>query len=405
MAGTALVNFASFAEATGPLYLEGPRGVVVDAQKRTSSVGAIMAGDRGKKRMLAGGEEIRCSLKLNVTRRSRWHLPGDTHSWKNPQNLKKARYKFRYLISHFSWTKQEVLQNSGGGDQFDQYVDLLWDKEGEMWVDKWNLLEESAWATPVASDMENEDGVQMMSVPAYVNGFTSGLFEDLDSGETFTTVGQIDPTATGYSKWVPQTFQYSSTDVNADNIISNFDLMRKKLHFESPPTHNEYYTNPAYQKFCIFTSLEGSTAYEQLLREHTTEGFHNVAGPQDPAFNNPMYRGIPVKWVDQLSEATLYQASDDSAMVTEGAALATTHADPGSGGTSGIGPRFWFLNTEFLYLVFHENMYFEKDEVSRAHEDPDTFVMPVETWMQMPCSSRYRQGFLEPTGDMSAGLY
>jgi len=406
MAGTALTAFSSFAEATGPLYLSGPRHVIADAAKNTYSFGQLMSGNRGNKKTIQGGESIRESVKLNVTRRTRWHLPGDTHSWKNPQNLKKIQARFRYLITHMAWTKQEVLLNDkikyGTSDaQFQQYVDLLYDKEGEMWMDKWNLLEESMWALPISADMESDDGVQMYSIPAFVNGFPDGKFvPGSDNGATWTTVEGINSTDTGMSNFTPTVDTYSATTTNSDNIISTFDSMWKELRFEAPPSHADYFTDPRYGKYCIFTSKVGHTAYQQLLREHTAEGFHNVTGSQDPAFPDPAYYGIPVKWVSELQTATLYPDAGNG-VVSEGDAACEMQTT----GATGIGPRFYWINSEFLHPVFHDEMYFEKDSVSRAHEDPDTYVMPVSTWCQMPCTSRKRQGYIEPSGDHYTALY
>jgi len=404
VSGTALNQFNDFVEATGPTYVTGPDELVNDAQKNTYSFGSLMGGDTGKKKMIQGGSDIRESVVFQDNGTFKFTLPGETQNWVNPQKLQKVKYFWRFSLTHMSWTRQEVLLNDrikyGDSEaKFHAYVDLRNEKELLMWTSKWNGLETQLWVEPDTVEMEVEGGKQPMSIPAFINDATNGLFNPLDGGTVWTTVGGIDPTVTtkGEDGFVPNTRTYSQ-EVNitnrifgADNIIGTFDNMWKDVRFEQPPTMQEYFHDPRYNRQCIYTSSVGQSVYQQALR--VSQDQFVTAGRQDPAYAEPQYNGIPVKWVSELDTATLYANVATTDTVAEGLTAGT------------IGPRYYWVNSQFLYPVFHDEMYFEKDEVSRHHNDPDTFVCPVATWYNIICTSRKRQGLVSPAGDLYSTQY
>jgi hypothetical protein len=400
VSGTALtVGFNDFVEATGPTYVTGPEDLVNDAQLRTYSFKYLTYGDTGNKKMIQGGSDIRESVVFQDNGTFRFRLPGEIRDWENPQRLQKVKAFWRFSDVHMAWTRQEILLNDrikyGTAEaKFHAYVDLRNEKELLMWTAKWNGMEQQLWVQPVVEDQEAEAGREPYSIPAFVNEFTNGLFDPLAAGETvWTTVEGLDPTNTAdnIDEFVPQQRTYDAVAANDDgNIISIFDMMWKDVRFEQPPSMQEYFDNPAYNRQCIFTSRVGQSAYQQLLRQ--SQDAFVVAGRQDPSYADPMYYGIPVKWVEQLDTATLYGNPASNDVVAESAA-------------DSIGPRFYWLNTQYLYPVFHDEMYFEKDEVTRHHNDPDTFVCPVATWYQILCTSRRRQGIVSPSADVYASLY
>jgi hypothetical protein len=359
-----------------------------------------MGGDTGKKKMIQGGSDIRESVVFEDNGTFKFTLPGETQNWINPQKLDKVKVHWRFSLAHMSWTRQEVLLNDRikfGTDaaKFHTYVDLRNEKELLMWTAKWNGMEQQLWTQPKNTDMESEGGKEPYSIPAFVNESANGLFDPLDStnGGAFTTIEGIDPTDTtiGRDEFVPQTRTYDSAAVNNDgNIISTFDMMWKDVRFEMPPTMQEYFENPRFNRQCVFTSRVGQSAYQQLLRQ--SQDAFVVAGRQDPAYADPMYYGIPVKWVSELDTATLYENTATTDTVAEGTADL-------------IGPRYYWINSQFLFPVFHDEMYFEKDEVSRHHNDPDTFVCPVASWYNLICTSRKRQGLVSPSADLYTSLY
>ena len=402
MAGVSIQQFNDFVEGTGPAYVSSAMDVVNDAQKRTYSFGWLLSGDIANKKVIQGGSEIREKVFFEHGETFEFHLPGETRTWKNPQKLVRLRVYWRFAEAHMSWNRQEVMLNDavryGNADtRFHQYVDLRNQKERMMWTDKWAGMEEALWAEP-STAMESEGGKVPTSIPFWINEATSGLFDPLDGGTALTTVGSIDPTdaALGRTGFVPQQRTYTQQiDEDADkydpeNILGQSDLMFMDLRFEQPPTMKEYFENPRFNKFRIATSTAGRAAFMLALRGANDQV--RMAGGQDPAYPGPQFNGIPVMRVEELDTATLYANSNSNDTVAEGTANFS-------------GPRFYWLNTEYLFPTFHDEMYFAKDEVMRHPNDPDTFVCPVNTWYNVICTSRRRQGILSPAADLYDGLY
>jgi hypothetical protein len=390
MTGTALNQFNDFVEATGPTYVTGPRSLINEAVKNTYYFGQLASGDDQARKMIRGGADIRESLFFQDNGTFETYLPGAEHDWKNPQRLEKVKTYWRFCLAHMSWVEQEILLNERinyGSEEakFQQYVEIRNEKEALMWTAMWNGLENLLWAEPNADTMEAEAGTEPFSIPAFLNEATNGLFLPLDGGTNWTTVEGLDPTAASTdSKWKPQTATYSSEAVNnQDNIISSLDELVQDVEFQIPTMHKQYFEDPTMNRQMILTTKKGRAAYAQLLREGQD---HYVVGNQDPAYPDPQYYGIPIKRVSTLETATLYgnTSSDDT--------VAEDSAD-------NKGPRFYVINGNYMYPVFHQEMYFEKKEVTKHHNVPDTWVCPVSTWYNMICTSRQRQGILSPSGD------
>lgn len=402
MSGVSVQQFGDFVAGTGPAEVSSAQDVVNDAMLRTYSFGWLLKGDIANKKVLQGGSEIREDIFFEHGNTFNFHLPGQTRTWTQPQKLVKTRIFWRFGEAHMSWNRQTVMLNDRGkfgGDEgrFQQFVDLRNQIERVMWTDKWEGMEGALWAEPNV-DMEQEGGKPPLSIPAYVNEDTSGLFNPRDGGTTFTTIANIDPTdsALGRTGFVPTQRTYATAIANrtntyaGDTILGQMDLMYQDLKFEQPPTMKEYFDNPRYNKFCIATSSVGRAVMMQALRGANDRVV--LGGGQDMAYPDPAFNYIPIKRVEQLDTATLYNNAASTDTVAEDTA-------------NNIGPRFYWLNTEYLYPVFHDEMYFAKDEVMRHPNDPDTFVCPVNTWYNVLCTSRRRQGILSPSTDLYTDRY
>jgi hypothetical protein len=413
MSGTPATMFADFVESTGPLYITTPDGVINDAQRNnTYSFGAIMGGDRGKKKMISGGSEIRFSTTFETGARTRFHQPGATQNWAQPQKLVHGRAAWRFLITDMTWNLQTVELNEGTGSEeemFQQFVDLKRSIEQRMWTDKWDFMEEHIWSEPDFTEMESLAGGELgtwYSIPAFVNNQTNGLFNNSGTaGTRWTTVHGIDPATTvkGQNRFAPQTTVYSNMGTNAStdpnlamrSILGAFEKMWKKVHFEKPPTMGEYFSNPAYNNQQIFTSPEGQSAYTSFLRTH--QDLFVIEGRQDPAYPDPQFNFIPVKYVDFLTTAPLYQNNTTAASTTD-------NVSEGNSATI-TGPRYYWINSNYLYPCFHKTYFFLRGKVREHFNDPDTFVVPVRTWGNLKCTSRRRQGIVSPSVDLYASLY
>jgi len=412
--GTPIALFNNFAEATGPLYINDPMSVINDAQRNnTYSFGALMGGERGMKKMIEGGSEVRFATYFESGNRTRFHQPGATQNWTQPQKLVHGRANHRYLITDMAWTLQEIMHNEklrygSEGERFQEYVRLKRHYEQVMWTDKWDFMEEHIWSEPDFTEMESSTGGERgewYSVPSFINEYTNGLFNNSGSGGTaWTTVHGIDPsTATLLqNRYNIQTAVYSNEVVSnteivkSTNILGAFEKMWKKVHFEMPPMKGEFYSNPAYNNQQIFCSPEGQTAYTILLRSFQDN--YVIDTRQDPAYPDPCFNFIPVKYVNTLTTATLYPNNTTYASSTDNVAESAAGY---------VGPRYYWINSNYLYPFFHEEMFFRVEKVREHFNDPDTFVQPVRTWGNLKCTSRRRQGLVSPKGASAlySGLY
>ena len=390
MAGFPINEFADFVEGTGPTYVTGPKDLVNEAVKNTYYFGRLMQGDVNSTKILQGGADIRESIVFRDNGTFETYNPGQNHDWKNPQRLDKIQAFWKFTMAHMSWTEQEILLNEKiayGTEEarFHQYVDIRNEKELLMWTSKWNGLEDLLWAEPdiLTMDGEGTGFTQPSSIPLYINEDTDGLFAR--NGTTFSTIEGIDPTAAATDgKFTPQQLTYDSSTVNDDgNIVSMFDEMFMDVSFEQPYMHKQYWEDPRLNKQMILTTKVGRKAAMVLLRAGSDR---YAVGSQDPAYPDPVYNGIPIARVSTLETATLY---DDGSSDNTTEALADIK-----------GPRFIWLNGNYLYPVFHRDRYFSKFEVTKHHNVPDTWVCPVATWYQVICTSRQRQGILSPSVDL-----
>lgn len=417
--GTPQVLHNSFMEATGPLIITEPDGVINDAQlHKTYSFGALMGGDRGKKKMISGGSEIRFETFFETGGRTRFHQPGATQNWSQPQKLTHGRAHWRYLITDMSWTLQDIMNNEklkyGNEDQrFQEYVRLKRHYEQVMWTDKWDFLESHVWSEPDFNEMEAAAGGEYgkwYSIPAFINEYTNGLYNTGGgAGTAWTTIHGIDPSSTtlGQNRFVQNTAVYSNNGSNAGtspsiaakSILGAFETMWQECHFEKPPTMGEYFSSPAYNNQQIFCSKQGQRAYNSFLRMN--QDLYVIEGRQDPAFPDPAFNFIPVKYVNALTAATLYPNNVTTI------ASSTDNIAEGTNASTGNrqGPRFYWINSNYLYPCFNEDMFFSVQKVREHFNDPDTFVQPVRTWGNFKCTSRMRQGLVRPGTNLYSDLY
>jgi len=122
-----------------------------------------------------------------------------------------------------------------------------------------------------------------------------------------------------------------------------------------------------------------------------------VAGSrQDPAYLNPLYAGVPVIYASRLDTAALYdsegKATGDAStgVVSEG----TATVDVGSG--VDVGPRFYWIDTDVLCKVFHDERYFSRKQPQPHPNQPFSHVMWVDCWHQLVCTERRKLGIISP---------
>ena len=342
--------------------------------------------------MFAGGDSIKEKTVFEDNGTFTQHQPGKFHNWESPQRLKTIQSYFRYNTSHITWRDQEVLQNeviTKGTDthQYHAFVNLRNEKRGMGETDMWNGLEKAIWASPKVATMEGEgdEVTDIMSIMAWVTENASGTVPiDADGGTWTNVFGLESSTTANNGRWANQTETYSvTTQDNVGNIIAGLEKLCRKVKFERPPSTKDYYENDSLSKQMIVTSSMGQTAYTTLLRGGQDRF---VAGPQDPAYNDPMFRGIPVVYSESFENGSYY---DDGSSGVAPEATADIN-----------GPRFLCLNFNYAFPFFHEERYAEYGKASQHHNVPDTTVVPIQNWCNWMVTSRRRQGILSPSVDL-----
>ena len=395
---SALSTFADFVAATGPAYLTSAEDVVNEAVKNNYILRRFLRG-KAPSEIIQGGSTIKDTIMFDEDNTAVFYHPNASFSWTNPQVLQSWEINWRFLADHMSWTDQEIELNATSGmtrtARHQTYKKLKRSKERRLWTSLLNKMEDQLFAVPQTADMETATGKQPYSIPAFLNENTNGLFYSgaVETGKTaWTTVEGINPVT--HTKWVPQQGRYTSVDpATSDNLFEAMDQMWLDVKFVPPPTMQEYFDNPTLNAEFIACSKRGLTVYQQMLRE--AQDTFVTSSRQDPAFNKPTYSGVALEYVSNLDTAALYQA-------TTGTNPYTTELDGGGGATDGedAGPRYYFVNANYMKCVFHTSRYMHKKAPMVHPNQPYTTVCPVDSWYNVVCRSRQRQGLISPTGDI-----
>jgi hypothetical protein len=370
---SALSTFTDFIDTTGPSFLTSAEDVVNEACKNNYLLRRFLRG-KGPSETIQGGSSIKDTILFDEESTFQYYEPNQTFTWENPQVVENWEIQWRFCVDHMAYTDAEVELNVGTGmsraARHTAYKRLKRIKEQRLWTSILNGMEDALFAVPSNSAMEATTGTRPYSIPAFLNEETNGLY----SG--FTSVQGLAPAT--YSKWVPQQKTYGSTDVdNADNIISKMDELFLDVQFTPPPSHQEYFDDPSLNAMFIACSKAGQRIYTQLLR--SSQDTFVTASRQDPAYQSPKYAGIDLVHAPKLDEYTGYDGGDGTEL-----------------GATKQGPRYYFINGNYMKFVFHTTRYMYQHPAMRHPNQPFTTIVPVDSWYNFVCRSRQRQGILSP---------
>jgi hypothetical protein len=407
--GSALSTFNDFVNSTGPSFLTSAEDVVNEAVKKNYLLRRFLKG-QDTARIIQGGSTIKDEILFDEQSTFQFYQPNETFTWQNPQVLTEWEINWRFAVDHMAWTDQEIELNVNSGfsqtARHQMYKRLKRVKEQRLWTSILNGMEEQLFAVPKVANQETNTGTEPYSIPAFVNEEANGLFHSTATvtGETaWTTVQGIN--AANESRWRPARVTYTSaravgnptTDgievVNADNILAAFDDMYLTIRFDTPPTREEYFENMSLYRQFIACSRNGINIYKRLMRG--AQDAYVTQSRQDPAYNKPQYSGIDLEYVAELDTAALYEAE------TATNALVTEMAGAGTGESNG--PRYYWLNANYMNVVFHTSRYMYKHPVMTHPNQPFTHIAPCDSWYNLVCRSRQRQGIVVP--NRGADLY
>ena len=432
-------TFNDFMATTGPTYLTSADAVINEAVKNTYAFSRLLK-NKTSEVTIQGGTEIRDVVMFDDSRTYDHYQPNDVFTWRNPQVTDTIKAFWRFSIDHMSWTDAEVELNTGETSASTKvaYKRLKRIKEQRLWTSMTNGFEEDLWAPPSLAQMEVESGRLPYSLPFFITelgrdlGGSLGLrgIRPFTGASNTSTVMGLDPTvdtrwtnviepygynggagiatepsAAGVSKTfvedntLTQDASGSALTLTINPLFTAFDRMFMRIQYTAPSSHQEYFEKDTLNRQMILTSRDGVQFYRRLLRLSND----TLVNYQDAAYNEPKYSGIPLTYCSDLDTAAIYPADSGSVADTFDAydVAAAAGAFSAFGTESGAntiakGPRYFFVNGNYLTPIFHSKRYFKTHDVLRHPNQPFTYVMPVDCWHNLFCNSRQRHGVVCP---------
>lgn len=390
-----LSDFTDFVKSTAPAWASSQEAFVNELQQNNYPLSRFLRG-RDMSELFQNGERIKDGIILDDAGTFQMIGPETETNWTNSQILTVWEIPWRFSQCHMTWTAQEVELNEGSSattwkrvkkiKQSGLASDCVNGVNGTLFK-KPNKLTMETFASAGASD--TGDPGEAYSIPALVNENVNTLFDE-HTTTPWTTVQTIDPTAK--TRWKNVQATYSSLTANtAGNLTTAFDDIVQDIQFQMPGTMNEYFTRDELYRQVIHTSKDGIKKWKLLCR---SENDVNVsANSQDPSWARPTYAGIPIERAPQLETEKLYGVAGT-------ASISYTESD-NSGTTANVtGPRFYFINANYMKMAFHSKYYFKYLDVFSPEKNRTKYVMPIQTWFNLYVTSRRRHGVVSPSTDL-----
>jgi hypothetical protein len=383
-------------------FISSPRDMINDWISKNQIMPRFLRG-RGDEEIIKSGPGIKDRILLDGYQRWQAYSPHDTFSWSNDQSGTEWDAGWAYYTTYMSWNDQEILHNIPDGlsksARINQMKDVKRQKEQVLMTDIVEGLEGVLFAAPSESTMETPSSSTSRvaySIPALIPDTSTGV--PLDSDGADWDGGVIQKIAPGtYAQWAPQrkTYEYSAAgygDGNAnfipsyDGLFAKMRSMYRALQFRQPAQGQEYFEGNNYDRMFIAASEAGCDFYENGLEAQGDKLRNHSSGPSDPSYAALKFKGHAVEEVASLDTAAVY-AND----VTTPTALATESA------AGQAGPRYYFINTNYMKCIFHRERYLHKHPVKTPDNQIEVYVQPCSVWMNVICTSRRRHGIVSPT--------
>lgn len=416
MAGTPLEEFTQLLDSTGPAWLTEKDERVNEMVLRTYTLPRIAKG-KSMQDMVQGGDEIQDMIYMDL--KSNWQRinPNVSLDYDNFQTGTIWNVKWAFATANVGWTDQEIDLNKEkftGSYRAQVYKKVIRQKHQNLWTDVCNSMDAEFWAQPNADLMEVSsptDPRVPYSIPVFVNelsdasnptatgvtGLPSRTAADWSSSAS--TIMGINPATK--TKWQNQRQSYTfdgTTAVGAAGLFAPMSKLMYKCSFDRLPKRPEY-SDKTTSPHVIITNLAGIANYEHALRlnQDTFRGVGKTSG-QDPDYDKPTFRGVPLDYISALDTAAIYPTGASEALSTFDDDTNNTN----TGSTGFVGPRYTFLNGEYLNLVIHDNHFLKLSSPFRPSNQPFSVVQVLSLWNNFLCRSRMRQGQLYPGANITS---
>lgn len=368
----ALTTFTDFLNATDEHVVTPTSRILNDAVQNKYLLRDMLRG-QDDKQIVKGGSKLVDYIQLEDPGTFSHFHPNDVFSPVDHDITLKIEAPWRFSVDYFTYNEQTMSLNQG--DPTDQYKEFKKIKEQGARTSMVNGMEETLIDVPVASTMEDAGGRVPYTFMAFIDELGTGLWPG------WTTVQTVSPATE--TRWRNKIRSYNPLDIldPVDGILAQFDRMFEDVDYEAPESTSAYFESDDMRKQKILTNLDGLATYKSILRL----GNDSYVSPQDPAYNTPVYSGIPVKHISRFNDANL----DQDALVN------SSVSQPWQDGE----PRYIWLNCKYLKPIFHTNGYMRREKpINGGVQQPWTWVVYFETRWNLFCHSRQRQGIVTPAG-------
>lgn len=384
-----LQDFTDFVKSTPPAWASSSEKFVNELQATNYPLRRFLKG-RDMDTTFQGGSDIRDEIILDNAGTFSMVSPETETNWTNTQTGTIWKIPWRFAQVYMSWVAQEVDLNAA--PEVWKRVKKL--KQYGLANDVVNGLNGKLFQKPNKDTMESftADPGEPYSVLCFASEQTNGLPNTLTTtadGGAWTKIQDIDPTVKTRWKRTAASYGASGTGFTAnvaDNVTATFDDIVQDLEYQLPGTMNEYFENTQMFRQVIWTTKTGIKRYKALQRAENDV----VVQPnqQDPYWNTPAYAGIAMERAPDLETVTAYGTSG-AGVVQE----STTN--------NSIGPRYIFANMNYLKMAFHDKWYFKYLDVFSPEKNRTKYILPMQIWFNLYCTSLRHQGIVYPAADQT----
>lgn len=378
-------NYALFQSLVRAAPLTGQRDVLNDVSRNTH-IAARMIKNRPKHEVLRTGGYIVDKVWLTHQRMTQNYTPGDPTTSGRTQSANTLRWDWAFCRTEYSLTDADTILSQGDMKTAFKSVDN-WIKNAAHY-DHLLHIDNSMFAQPNSALMNaagmatNGQKRAPYSIPAYVSENTTTYLPPSTAWSDSHICGSdgfVPGTETNARNKI-QTYIASTKSDPENGVFAAFRKARRSIKFEAPKGLGAEgaFEGDMLERLMIITNADGMTVYENLQFEGQ-DHFRGGMNPQDPAYTNPNFYGVP------LLEASVI----DEVQLDESAGAYTSQAYPAGS------PRYFMINGNYMFPVFHQDR-FMYDQTVAAPGQPDTQQFFRTTWWQLICRSRRRHAIIKP---------
>jgi len=402
--------FTDFLLATGDADVGGANGINNLLSRKGYMLQLMLRGRDGFE-SCQGGNKIRGDVLIRDVSTYRTYKPGQKQTWSNPQVLDNWEIDWRFSLDHMAWNDQEIELNASPDLQseyrYQQFVNMRRKINMRTVTSMAHGMEDEFWALPSKADMEDSAGKEINSLALFSNelqnaaGTLNGLYSSYRASKEVQGINKET-----FSAWDNARAEYKNIGVtsgSAPHLFDAFDdiILETGIKQVPGPEGAEMSDAPSVHNVCV-TGKRGFTNFQRSLR--VNQDWFRM-GSQNPAYPGPTFNGIQLLYVQALDTAPIYPTAANAAYGTETTystfddATNNSALDIGAGTDSANndGPRYHFLDFDWLHKVMHSRRYFRKLPMKSPSNQATDHVIPCDTWHNNMCRDFRRQGIVYPT--------